>query len=198
MSDFKSDFEKFSKEAAVEQRPANYAQRILAAIIDFLIATAISIVPTVMFFWGLVNAGEASDKGQDTTGGTITLIVLGFVSGLAAVIWVVWIFGYRQGITGKTPGKRTAGIRLTRIDTGEPPGGGVGVGRVLVPWLINSFTAGVYVIIDYLWPLWDDHKQRVSDKMFSTQVAVDDSTATPTQVVVDDSTATPTQYNPIS
>ena len=27
---------------------------------------------------------------------------------------------------------------------------------------------GVYSIIDYLWPLWDDHKQRVSDKLFKT------------------------------
>ena len=43
----------------------------------------------------------------------------------------------------------------------------------------------MYLLIDFLWPLWDDDKQRLSDKMFSTQV------------VLDDRPATPTQYNPI-
>jgi hypothetical protein len=28
------------------------------------------------------------------------------------------------------------------------------------------------MIIDYLWPLWDGKKQRLTDKMFKTQVVV--------------------------
>ncbi len=118
-------------------------------------------------------------------------MLLGGIGWLIVTVWIVWLFGYRQGVTGKTPGKRVAGTRLIRIGTGEAPGGGTGVGRILVtvPWLIvvvTGATAGVYVIIDYLWPLWDDHKQRVSDKMFKTQV------------VLDDRPATPAQFNPIS
>jgi uncharacterized RDD family membrane protein YckC len=180
-----SDFEDSSNEAAAaDQTPAGYGKRALGAIIDLLIVVAVGIVPVVVFFIGLVAAGEASDKGEPFTGGMEML--LGGIGWLVVTVWIVWLFGYRQGVTGKTPGKRVAGTRLTRIDTGEAPGGGIGVGRILVPGLINSATGGVYVIIDYLWPLWDDHKQRVSDKMFSTQV------------VLDDRPATPAQFNPIS
>jgi len=28
----------------------------------------------------------------------------------------------------------------------------------------------VFSLIDYLWPLWDDENQRVTDKMFKTRV----------------------------
>ena len=108
-------------------------------------------------------------------------MLLGGFGWLVFMVWAIWLFGYRQGVTGTTPGKRVAGTRLTRIGTGEAPGGGIGVGRVLVPLLIYSSSLGVYVIIDYLWPLWDDDNQRVSDKMFKTQVVLDDRPATPAQ-----------------
>jgi len=87
----------------------------------------------------------------------------------------VWLFGYRQGVTGTTPGKRHAGTRLTKIGTGEAPGGAVGMLRLLVPNLIVVVTGGfgaVYVIIDYLWLLWDDDNQCLTDKMCKTQVVV--------------------------
>ena len=181
-----SDFEDSSnEEAAVDQKPAGYGKRALGAIIDFLIVAVVETVPTVVFFIGAVAAGNASDKGEPTTTAAGMMMILGGVGGLAALVWAIWLFGYRQGVTGKTPGKRAAGTRLTRIGTGEAPGGGTGVGRILVPWLINT-AGGVYLIIDYLWPLWDDHKQRVSDKLFKTQV------------VLDDRPATPAQFNPIS
>ena len=170
-----------NEEAAVDQKPAGYGKRVLGAIIDFLIVAVIYGVPTVVFFIGLVSAGNASDKGEPTTTAANMMMILGGVGGLAALVWAIWLFGYRQGVTSTTPGKRAAGTRLTRIGTGEAPGGGIGVGRILVPWLISSATAGVYVIIDYLWPLWDDHKQRVSDKLFKTQVVLDDRPATPAQ-----------------
>ena len=102
-------------------------------------------------------------------------MLLGGIGCLVVTVWIVWLFGYRQGVTGKTPGKRAAGTRLTRIGTGEAPGGGTGVGRILVPWLIVVGTVGLgaaYVIIDYLWLLWDDDNQRLTDKMFKTQVVV--------------------------
>ena len=84
----------------------------------------------------------------------------------------VWLFGYRQGVTGTTPGKRHAGTRLTKIGTGEAPGGAVGMLRLLVPNLINFPTFGVYMIIDHLWPLWDKDNPRLTDKMCKTQVVV--------------------------
>ena len=172
-----------NEEAAVDQTPAGYGKRVLGAIIDFLIMGAVLAVPVIVFLIGLVAAEDAEKKSEPSTGGIEML--LGGIGWLVVTVWIVWLFGYRQGVTGKTPGKRVAGTRLTRIGTGEAPGGGTGVGRILVPWLINT-AGGVYLTIDYLWPLWDDHKQRVSDKMFKTQV------------VLDDRPATPAQFNPIS
>ena len=173
-----------NEEAAVDQKPAGYGKRALGAIIDFLIWGAVLAVPVIVFFIGAVAAEDAEKKSEPSTGGIEML--LGGIGCLVVTVWIVWLFGYRQGVTGKTPGKRAAGTRLTRIGTGEAPGGGTGVGRILVPWLINPATGGVYLTIDYLWPLWDDHKQRVSDKLFKTQV------------VLDDRPATPAQFNPIS
>ncbi len=173
-----------NEEAAVDQKPAGYGKRVLGAIIDFLIMGVVGTVPTVVFFIGAVAAGNANDKGEPSTGG-IEMLLGGF-GWLVFMVWAIWLFGYRQGVTGTTPGKRAAGTRLTRIGTGEAPGGGIGVGRIIVPSLIYSSSFGVYVIIDYLWPLWDDDNQRVSDKIFKTQV------------VLDDHPAAPTQFNPIS
>ena len=168
-----------NEEAAGDQTPAGYGKRFLGAIIDFLLVMVAGAVPTVLFFIGLVAAIDASDKGEPAAGGMMML--LGGLGGLVWLVWQVWLFGYRQGVSGTTPGKRAAGTRLTGIGTGETPGGGVGVGRFLVPMLINIGGFGVYSIVDYLWPLWDDDNQRVSDKIFKTQVVLDDRPATPTQ-----------------
>mgnify|MGYP001202832095 CR=1 FL=1 len=174
-----SYFEGASNEPTVPTHaPAGYGKRVLGAIIDFLIVAVIYGVPTVVFFIGLVSAGNASDKGEPTTTAASMMMILGGVAGLAALVWAIWLFGYRQGVTSTTPGKRAAGTRLTRIGTGEAPGGGVGVGRFLVPTLVNSVIP-VYWIIDYLWPLWDDDNQRVSDKMFKTQVVLDGGPTAP-------------------
>jgi uncharacterized RDD family membrane protein YckC len=174
-----SYFEDSSNEAAVAvHTPAGYGKRVLGAIIDALLALVAGAVPIVVFLIGLVAAIDADKEGEPAAGGMMML--LGGVGGLVWIVWMAWLFGYRQGATGKTPGKRVAGTRLTRIGTDEAPGGGIGVGRFLVPSLINNATGGVYMIIDYLWPLWDDDNQRLTDKMFSTQVVLDSGPSAPT------------------
>jgi uncharacterized RDD family membrane protein YckC len=141
-----------SNEAAIPaQTPAGYGKRVLGAITDRVIFYPPLIV--ILFPFSPVPSG---------------LLV-------PVLFFGVWLFGYRQGVTGTTPGKRHAGTRLTKIGTGEAPGGAVGMLRLLVPNLIVVVTGGfgaVYVIIDYLWLLWDDDNQRLTDKMFKTQVVV--------------------------
>ena len=141
-----------SKEAAIPaQTPAGYDKRVLGAITDRVIFYPPLIV--ILFLFSPVPVG---------------LLV-------PVLFFGVWLFGYRQGVTGKTPGKRVAGTRLTRIGTGEAPGDAVRMLRLLVPNLIVVVTGGfgaVYVIIDYLWLLWDDDNQCLTDKMFKTQVVV--------------------------
>ena len=68
-----------NEEAAVDQKPAGYGKRALGAIIDFLIVAVIYGVPTVVFFIGLVSAGNASDKGEPTTTAANLMVILGGV-----------------------------------------------------------------------------------------------------------------------
>jgi uncharacterized RDD family membrane protein YckC len=51
-----------------------------------------------------------------------------------------------------------------------PPGGGIGLGRYFVRQLLGGVSAGIYTLLTYLWPLWDERKQSLDDKIFSTLV----------------------------
>lgn len=178
---------KESQEAAsLGPTPASYPKRIGAVVVDILISI-LAWTPTIIFFViglvegisevdsvekstvrGLTDGEEGEIFWEAATGSWTVAAILG----AAAIIWSIWYFGYRQGRTGLTPGKRVAGIKLINIETGTPPGGAKGLGRSIIPSLLGSFSSGIYQLIDYLWPLWDDKNQRITDKMFSTQVVV--------------------------
>ena len=77
-----------------------------------------------------------------------------------------------------TPGKLLLGLRVRlRDDPGPMP-----LGTVLLRWLgqyavgilgIVPFVgrpSGLYSLLDYLWPLWDDKKQAIHDKIAKTNV----------------------------
>jgi uncharacterized RDD family membrane protein YckC len=80
--------------------------------------------------------------------------------------------------SGATPGKKALGIAVRLRDRpGNPPGSAVAkrygfdillsvVG--LIP-LIGTLT-GFLALINYLWPLWDDKKQALHDKVAATNV----------------------------
>jgi len=77
-----------------------------------------------------------------------------------------------------TPGKLMTGLRVRLRETpGHLPLGAVvmrwagqfGIGAVgLVPWV--GVLASVYNLLDALWPLWDDKKQAIHDKLAKTNV----------------------------
>ena len=160
-----------NEEAKLAHTPARYGLRVKAALIDFIIILASGIVPIIVFILAIVSIAV---RDNDTvTAVEWWAIVFSAISFLLWLLWQGWFFGYRQGKSGTTPGKRAAGICLVSIKTGVVPGGGTGVGRWLLPHLLNSF-AGVYWIIDLLWPLWDDDNQRLTDKIVSTQVVLED------------------------
>lgn len=160
-----------NEEAKLAHTPARYGLRVKAALIDFIISMAALAVPLVVLIFAIVSiATRDDDTVTSGEGWAIFFSVIGFLFWL---LWAGWFFGYRQGKSGTTPGKRAAGICLVSIKTGVVPGGGTGVGRWLLPHLLNSF-AGVYWVIDLLWPLWDDANQRLTDKIVSTQVVLED------------------------
>ena len=170
MSDPGSTDSRFSDQVA-----ASWWTRGKAAIIDLLIFFGVAVVPGAIFIAGFVVAWDEGrpgvPEGFSFDAAAVLLIVIGGILILGWLIWGGWLFGYRQGVTGLTPGKRRLGIHLVDGDSGLVPGGARGVGRWLVPLLVNQF-AGVFLIVDYLWPLWDSENQRLCDKVFKTRVLV--------------------------
>ena len=165
-----TDFDVSPDYQSQDTRPvaAGWWRRAKAVIIDMLLWSAAEVLPVALAVVGLVMAvDEAADDGSVVVGWV--LFAVGVAVFVAVVVWAGWLFGYRQGVTGTTPGKRRLGIRLIDIETGKPPGGSRGLGRWLVPGLIDS-VVNVFSLIDYLWPTWDDRNQRITDKIFKTQV----------------------------
>ncbi|MYS19242.1 Uncharacterized membrane protein YckC, RDD family [Streptomyces sp. DvalAA-14] len=114
------------------------------------------------------NQGISSDNCPlpHTSGGSVLLIVLGGVLGLASLFYVC----YREGATGQTPGKRIAGIRLLKEYDGATLGFGLAFGRRLLHVLDN-----MACYLGWLWPLWDEKNQTFADKLTHTVVIRDQS-----------------------
>jgi uncharacterized RDD family membrane protein YckC len=89
---------------------------------------------------------------------------LGVVLWLAAIAWSLYN-AYQAGETGQSYGKRIAGTRLLSEATGQPIGGGLGIGRAFVH-IVDSIPC----YIGYLWPIWDGKRQTFADKLLKTVV----------------------------
>jgi len=97
------------------------------------------------------------------------IVALGVVLILVGWGWAIWLFIRNyfldQGRTGWTWGKRKVGIRLINEVDGTPVGAGMAFVRYLLHGLINQAC-----YIDYLWPLWDERKQTLTDKVLNSVV----------------------------
>ena len=96
----------------------------------------------------------------------IVLIPLTLVIGY--LIWWLIVLGRAQ-----TPGKQIVGIQVVKA-TGEPVGWGyMFLREFVIKGLLGGFLssfAGIYFVVDHIWPLFDDDKQTIHDKMVSTLV----------------------------
>lgn len=89
------------------------------------------------------------------------LIFLTYFVGLAGAIFLAW----QVGKYGQSPGMRLVGLRCISNQTGQVLGFGMGVVRALAT-IINS----IICYIGWLFPLWDNQRQTVADKIMSTYV----------------------------
>lgn len=89
---------------------------------------------------------------------------LGIVLILAALAWGLYN-AYLGGQTGQSYGKKIAGTRLVLEATGQPIGGGLGIGRYFVH-IVDSIPC----YLGFLWPLWDSKRQTFADKLLKTVV----------------------------
>ena len=132
---------------------AGFWRRFAAAFIDGLIVT----IPVLILVY--VVAGD--DAGNAANG----------LSTLAALVY----YGYFEGATGQTPGKRVMGIRV--IDASTSDGRPIGYGRAVIRYLM-SLVSGFALLLGYLWMLWDGEKQTWHDKVANAYVVPADAVLT--------------------
>jgi uncharacterized RDD family membrane protein YckC len=93
--------------------------------------------------------------------GTGTMVF--WVAWLAALAYVVWNNGYRQGTTGSSIGKSAMKFKVVSEVTGQPIGFGMSVVRQLA-----HIVDQLICYIGYLFPLWDAKRQTLADKIMTT------------------------------
>ena len=139
--------------------PAEWGTRAIALLIDWGIGVGIIVVGFIL----AAIAGAIADA-------------LGFLMFLvayaAAFAYWIWNMCIKQGSTGQSIGKEKQGIKLVKDETGQPVGGGMAFVRYLLASVISSFTCGIYGLLDYLWPLWDPEKKRLTDKIVKMSVVL--------------------------
>jgi uncharacterized RDD family membrane protein YckC len=138
---------------------ASYGKRAAAALIDFCI-TWLAAVALVVVGIAILFADTIRPLG-------VVLLVVGIVWAPAFFIFNDII---RQGKSGQTIGKSRLNIRLVREESGLPIGVGYAILRLLASYALNTVTAGLFWIVDYIFPAFDAKKQRVVDKMIQTVV----------------------------
>jgi uncharacterized RDD family membrane protein YckC len=138
---------------------ASYGKRVVALLLDWLFAV---IPPLVVLVIGIAMVFS------DSTAGIGVLFIL--IGSLGWIVLSIWNKVFKEGRTGQSFGKARMNISLVDANTGQPIGAGRAFLREFIFSLLSSFTAGVFWIVDYLWPLWDKNGERLMDKIMTSRV----------------------------
>jgi len=97
-----------------------------------------------------------------------TVFCLGIASAYALSFYYYWV----GAAEGATVGMDVLGISIVRDKDGEPPGWGIGLGRVLAEGLLDGLLVLTVVgwVLMYLWMIWDEKHQTWYDKAVGTIV----------------------------
>src|SRR4051812_48751657 len=136
---------------------AEWVPRFLAFLIDFLIIWAVGIVGRILAF---------------ATGSSGIALLLGLVSLVIAFLYFPLTMMREGPQNGQSIGMGVTGIRVLR-DDGRPVTFGFAVLRqFVVIYLLFGIVAccGLGLILDGLWPLWDDKNEALHDKIVKTHV----------------------------
>jgi uncharacterized RDD family membrane protein YckC len=144
-----------------------WSTRLLAFLIDWTPIWLVFIVPLI----GLLVAGdmECIDFIYGSGGSYCSPAVSSFwlsvqiIAFIPAAVYFVWNFCYRQGRTGQSVGKSVMKFKVVSETTWQPIGFWLSLVRQLAHY-IDQFIC----YIGYLWPLWDNKRQTIADKIMST------------------------------
>jgi uncharacterized RDD family membrane protein YckC len=93
---------------------------------------------------------------------TLGLTVM-WASVLVGLIYLVWNFGYRQGVGGSSIGKSVLNFKVVSENTGQP----IGFAMSLLRQICHTVDA-VPFYVGYLCPLWTAKRQTLADKIMAT------------------------------
>lgn len=139
--------------------PANYGKRAFAFIIDFCCVIGIGLAFGITGLLLLIPSFSRA----------LGIIVL-IICPIAMILFEIWNKIIRQGSAGQTIGKKSQNIRIINSETNAIPGIGTIFLRELLFYIFNTLTGGIFLIVDYLFPVWEPNGKRVMDKMLKTQV----------------------------
>ncbi|TQM63711.1 RDD family protein [Humibacillus xanthopallidus] len=161
---------------------ASWGRRLAAWIIDGVILTILSYLMLRAFapdyFTTIENLIDAASRQDQTEIQSIAQDVAGQAFRVGLITWgtvTVYCLAFWTTLA-QTPGKMAVGISVRRVDRPGPLDIVSALRRRLLSLLqIVPLVSGLYFIVfllDYLWPLWDDKRQALHDKVGGTQVVV--------------------------
>lgn len=127
--------------------------------------------PNQLASWGQRAGGLLIDTALLFVGYLIAFVfALAKVPALAILLYLVvaaigiW-FSVQVGQSGQSPGMRVVGIKAVSTRTGAPIGGAMGFVRSICHLVDN-----IICYIGWLFPLWDQNRQTLADKIVGTIV----------------------------
>ena len=165
-----------------ERQTASWGARLGAYLLDMVPMVVLAMIVLGAFGWfGLV--GRAAEGDETAFAELEALSAPGSPASIASVvIGAIAYFCYNVGFhmaKGQTPGKMLVGIRVRMRDEDRLPDARAAIVRWAVqqgaPQMLSGFAglgflAGVFSIVDHLWPLWDPRGQALHDKAARTIV----------------------------
>lgn len=147
---------------------ASVGKRILAHIIDGFIVGLGSIPGVILMFVGVgvatSTAGPSGRLSDEAAAGAMGAFFLAYAVIFIGVI-ALWLYNcYLLGRDGATIGKRMMKVKVLDAQ-GQP----LGFGKAFLREIVKQALGGFCFIL-LLWPLWDEQKQGLQDKMFGTHV----------------------------
>jgi uncharacterized RDD family membrane protein YckC len=132
---------------------ASWIQRVGAYLLDSFIVLPFTILAAVLL--------PKADASGNVSGGFLPLALLLYALAVAVQVYNRW---YKGG-QGQSLGKQVLGLTLIGERTGQP----IGMGMAFVRDLAH-FVDGIICYIGYLFPLWDQKRQTIADKLVGTVV----------------------------
>lgn len=141
--------------------------RVLAFLIDWVPIWLVFLVPMIGLL--VTDGADCFDamygSGRDycTTSSSDLWLAVQVIGFLPAMAYFLWNFCYRQGKTGQSIGKSVMKFKVISEKTWQPIGFWLSLVRQ-----IAHYVDQLICYIGYLFPLWDDKRQTIADKLMST------------------------------